>query len=178
MSEQSTPSDQDLEALFDEFFNEWFTWLSAIGRTNGLPNDAADNEAQETLLVFFEKASKEVIKCPEAYLWTVMRNRIRHFHRDRKRQMLISLDHDVPMIQSDTPDDELHCTLRREFQKMLDDPDPLINTAAKVLLKQWFEDKKFSQIATELGIKVGTVKSKAYFARNHLRAKFQRMLQY
>lgn len=133
--------------------------------------DAASSEelAQETMLTVWRKADTFDPRRATVSTWifTIVRNkRIDLFRREGHPDAELSEATEAP-YEGPAPDDELtlaewSAVLRQALTELPEDQ-------AKVLQKAFFEDKSHSVIAEELGLPLGTVKSRIRLALARLR---------
>lgn len=161
---------QDRQAfalLFRHFAPRVKSYLMRGGSAEGL----AEELAQETMVSVWRKAARFDAGQAGASTWifTIARNlRVDHFRR-HGQHVVDGLDIEVDDAVDDAPplEDQLHAGRRehclREAMKQLS-PDQ-----AQVLRLSFYEELPHAQIASELGIPLGTVKSRVRLAVNHLR---------
>jgi RNA polymerase sigma-70 factor (ECF subfamily) len=167
---RAVASAQDRQAfalLFRHFAPRVKSYLMRGGSAEGL----AEELAQETMVSVWRKAA--LFDAGQAgvstWIFTIARNlRVDHFRR-HGHTLVDGLDHGGDDIPDDAPalDDQLHAGRRehcvREAMKKLS-PDQ-----SQVLRLSFYEELPHAQIATELGIPLGTVKSRVRLAVTHLR---------
>jgi RNA polymerase sigma factor (sigma-70 family) len=160
--------DRDREcfaALFAYFAPRVKSYLLRLG----MPAALADELAQETLLAVWRKAESfdPTRATASTWIFTIARNlRIDALRRDGRRNRLS----DYPVeeqIAASAGDDYL--TAERE-EKISEALRALPEDQAEVLRLSFFEEKPHPKIAAQLGIPLGTVKSRVRLALNRLRA--------
>lgn len=144
--------------------------VNAFLRKSGLPAAAAEEIAQETMLSVWRKASYFDPSRAGASTWifTIARNqRIDHL---RRAKVVSTAESDMPIEDDEAPSGEaLLLAAEREI---------VVRTALKALSDEqaavvrlsFFSDKPHSEIARELGLPLGTVKSRVRLALGRLRA--------
>lgn len=160
--------DRDREcfaALFTYFAPRVKSYLLRLG----MPAALADDLAQETLLAVWRKAESfdPTRATASTWIFTIARNlRIDTLRRDGRRDRLGDYPPDESVAAS--ADDE-YLTAERE-QKVSDALRALPADQAEVLRLSFFEEEPHPKIAAQLGIPLGTVKSRVRLALNRLRA--------
>ncbi|HEY5337334.1 MAG TPA: sigma-70 family RNA polymerase sigma factor [Rhizomicrobium sp.] len=153
-------------ALFDHFAPRVKSYLLRLGAGPALAEDLA----QETMLSIWRKAALFDSSKASAATWifTIARNlRIDAIRRERRPEF----DPNDPVL---VPDEEPQADARM----MRGDDDLRIHEAltklspdqAQVVQMSFFADKPHSQIALELGLPLGTVKSRLRLAMVRIRA--------
>jgi RNA polymerase sigma-70 factor, ECF subfamily len=153
------------EALFTHFAPRIKAYLLKLGAGGGL----ADDLAQEAMVTLWRKAALfDPAKASAAtWIFTIARNlRIDAIRRERRPDF----DPDDPAL---VPDEEPAADARL----MREDDEVKLRTAlkdlspeqAQVVQMSFFADKPHSQIAAELGLPLGTVKSRLRLAMARIR---------
>ena len=128
----------------------------------------ADELAQETLLAVWRKAESFDPTRASASTWifTIARNlRIDMMRRSASRDVPADYAEDAPTVPS--PGDEYLSSERN--QKLNEALKNLPTDQADVVRLSFFEEKPHTEIAAQLGIPLGTVKSRLRLAMNRLR---------
>jgi RNA polymerase sigma-70 factor (ECF subfamily) len=153
-------------ALFGAFAPRVKAWMLQAGTSPAL----AEELAQETMLVVWQKAAlfDPARAAPGTWIFTIARNqRIDRLRRERHPSVLLEeaaeepdtaplADHVLGAMQDQTRIQAAMHTLPFEQQQ--------------VIRKAFFEDKAHGDIEKELGIPLGTVKSRLRLAMNRLRS--------
>lgn len=157
------------QAAFAELFDFYAPRVKGMLMRAGSAADVAEEIAQETLLSVWRKASYFDASRASASTWifTIARNlRIDRFRRERTPDA----DTLYNVMAGDAPEQPDHTleTVEREAQvhQALEilSPDQL-----RVVRLSLFEDKSHGDIAAELGLPLGTVKSRIRLAMARLR---------
>lgn len=160
-------STQD-RAAFAELFQHFAPRVKSYMLRLGAPPETAEELAQETLLTVWRKAAlfDPARAGASTWIFTIARN-LRIDALRRERRPLIDLP-DVEPEPEATPDTLLDGAERdgRLRQAMADLPPD----QAEVVRLSFFEDKPHSEIAGQLGLPLGTVKSRLRLALIRLRA--------
>jgi RNA polymerase sigma factor (sigma-70 family) len=158
---------QAFAALFRHFAPRVKSYLMRGGSAEGL----AEELTQETMISVWRKAALFDARQAGASTWifTIARNlRVDHFRRQGPG-LAEGLDAEIDQLPDPTPalDEQLHGERRersvREAIALLS-PDQ-----AQVLRLSFYEELPHARIAHDLGIPLGTVKSRVRLAVNHLR---------
>ncbi len=162
-------SEQDRQA-FARLYAYFAPRLHAFLRKSGLPANTAEEIAQEVMLSVWRKAGYFDPARAGAATWifTIARNlRIDHLRRNR---VVATAESAVPDEEGTAPSGEAllltserEASVRAAMQTLSDDQ-------ATVLRLSFFNDKAHSEIAAELGLPLGTVKSRVRLALGRLRA--------
>jgi RNA polymerase sigma-70 factor, ECF subfamily len=152
--------------LFGHFAPRVKAWMMRAGATPA----AAEELAQETMLMVWRKASLFDPSRAGAGTWifTIARNlRVDAVRRERHPSELLADESEGPAEA--VPADHAFDQNQREA-RIRDALTLLPPEQATVIQKSFFEDKPHADIEKELGIPLGTVKSRLRLAMNRLRA--------
>ncbi len=152
-------------ALFRHFAPRIKAWMLRAGASQG----AAEEIAQETMLAVWRKAAlfDPVRASATTWIFTIARNlRIDTMRRERHASTLLpdQLDEQDEAEPADHALDIHERDTRIRIAMTQLPPDQ-----AMVIQKAFFEDKAHADIEKELGIPLGTVKSRLRLAMNRLR---------
>ncbi len=136
--------------------------------------DAAEDAFQETFLQFHQSASRfDTSRRLRPWLFTIAANKARDGLRKKGRQPSLTLSRNVgsddsvefvDLLEIDTPAPSSG-VLAREQQALVDQAvSRLSHPLREVLLLAYFQRLSYAQIAEELGIPLGTVKSRLHAA--------------
>jgi len=157
-------------AAFGELFRYFAPRIKAWLLRAGASQAAAEEMAQETMLSVWRKAASFDPSRAGATTWifTIARNlRIDTMRRERHPSALLAdPSDDVPPPE---PADYALDVAERESRLRIA-LSQLPGEQAAVIRKAFFEDKAHSEIEQELGIPLGTVKSRLRLAMNRLRS--------
>lgn len=157
---------------FAALFRHFAPRIKALMIRSGMTPMAAEELAQETMLAVWQKASYFDGSRAGASTWifTIARNlRIDRFRRDRLSQGFAeTVD---PSGEPDAPPTGEAITLGLERERRVRSALATLSTEqARIVKLAFFAEKPHSQIASELGIPLGTVKSRIRLAMNRLRS--------
>lgn len=136
----------------------------------GCPDGQAEELAQETMLALWRKADRfdPAKAAPGTWIFTIARNlRIDQVRRERRPE----LDPDDPaLVPAPLPDADLVLQAKEHHVLVQNALQALPPDQARVIALSFFEDKPHGEIAGELGLPLGTVKSRIRLAFARLRA--------
>jgi len=162
---------------FAVLFKHFAPRIKAFLARAGSPPNLAEELAQETMVCVWRKAAQFDPGRARVSTWifTIARNlRVDHHRRHGEAAADLARDDDEIVAHEEqlpdpaaSPDEQL-ATARREHgvRQALTQ---LSQDHVMILRLSFYEDQPHSQIARELGIPLGTVKSRIRLAVNHLR---------
>ncbi len=162
-------SDQDRQA-FARLYAYFAPRVHAFLRKSGLPANAAEEVAQEVMLSVWRKASYFDPDRAGAATWifTIARNlRIDHLRRHR---VAAAAENGVTEEVETAPSGEVLLLASEREAHVRAAMLTLSDEQATVLRLSFFDDKAHSEIASTLGLPLGTVKSRVRLALGRLRA--------
>ncbi len=135
----------------------------------GNPQDAEDI-LQEALVTAY-RALKSFRGESGIYTWLyrIVVNKCRDFHRSKKNAPSDSLDAVAFMIHDDRIDLEKNLELSTESTYLIQQINTLDKRYREILVMRYFDDLSYQEIASVLKIQVGTVKSRLFKARELLK---------
>ena len=146
-------------------------WIAARLRRS-LPASAVEDTLQETFLAAWRGAARfrhtgEV----EAWLWGIARRQAALWGRSHGRPDL-ELDDDMGLVSRSAPsDDPAEIAVRRvQLRQAFVAAGPEGSPARQLARKVFLEDRSLVEIAADLRIPVGTVKSRVHALRRVMRA--------
>lgn len=154
---------------FARLFEHFAPRLKAFGLRRGANAAQAEELAQDTMVAIWHKARSFDRSRASASTWvfTIVRNKRIDLARRENRP---ELDPDDPMLRGAPPDraDDLYETAeaQRRMHALVHE---LPDAQAEVVRMAFFEDKPHTTIAEELGLPLGTVKSRIRLALDRLR---------
>jgi RNA polymerase sigma-70 factor, ECF subfamily len=155
---------------FSELFRYFAPRLKGFGLKRGVDAASAEELAQETMLTIWRKAetfdrSRATVS---TWVFTIVRNkRIDMFRREGYPEIDIDEVADQP-APGDSPDDM--ALLAKAGDKLRSAMSLLPKEQFEILQKAFYEDKSHRVISDELGLPLGTVKSRIRLALGRLRA--------
>ncbi len=166
---QAIASHADRQA-FAELFRHYAPRVKAWLMRSGAPASSAEELAQETMLMVWRKASlfDGARAGPSTWIFTIARNlRIDRIRRERHPDELMQDPADEP--EGPPQADRLLVAIERE-ERVRQAMDTLSPEQADVVRLAFFQDKPHSEIERDLGIPLGTVKSRLRLAMSRLRS--------
>ncbi len=165
---EAVAKDRDRSA-FAALFDYFAPRIKGFIRKRGVEAAQAEDLAQDVMMTVWKRAAlyKREHGSVSTWIFTIARNRhIDVIRRERRPE----IDHDDPSLVKDPiPEGEAalsQAQISARLRAAIDDlpPDQVV-----VLKKNFFEDKPHSEIALELGLPLGTVKSRVRLALAKLR---------
>jgi RNA polymerase sigma-70 factor (ECF subfamily) len=166
---QAIASTQDRSA-FAALFSHYAPRVKAYLIRLGCPDGQAEELAQETMLAVWRKADRfdPAKAAAGTWIFTIARNlRIDQVRRERRPE----LDPDDPaLVPAPAPEADLVLQTKQHHVLVHNALQALPPDQARVIALSFFEDKPHGEIAGELGLPLGTVKSRIRLAFARLRA--------
>jgi RNA polymerase sigma-70 factor (ECF subfamily) len=157
------------EAIFAELFSYYGPRLKSYMRKLGAAEDVAEELAQEAMASVWRKAHLFDASRAGAGTWifTIARNlRIDAFRRQRRPE----IEFDDPALVPDEPSaPDVMLDQSRQVVAVRIALAALPQEQAQIVRLSFFEDKPHAEIAAELGIPLGTVKSRMRLAFQRFR---------
>lgn len=158
---------QAFAALFRHFAPRVKSYLILGGTGEAL----AEELTQETMVNVWRKVSSFDPDRASLSTWifTIARNlRVDHFRRHGSRT-IYGADEETEAHPDTQPSLDEHVLAREREARVRQAMDRLSEEQALILRLSFFEERPHARIAAELGIPLGTVKSRVRLAVNHLR---------
>lgn len=156
------------KAAFAQLFRHFAPRLAAFVQKRGADPAAAQDLAQDALLTVWRKAPQfdRTRATASAWIFTIARNRRIDVLRRERRPDPETL---IFMQETNTPDMEAEVE-RTAFQSRLRATlEQMPASQLEILKKAYFEELSHSDIAQQLGLPLGTVKSRIRLALGRLR---------
>lgn len=157
------------EAVFAELFRYYAPRLKSYMRKLGAPEDQAEELAQEAMAMVWRKSHLFDAAKAGAGTWifSIARNlRIDAFRRQKRPEIEL----DDPMLVPDEPDSpERTLDLDQQASAVRSALANLPEEQATIVRLSFYEEKPHAEIAAQLGIPLGTVKSRMRLAFNRFR---------
>lgn len=154
---------------FTQLFEHFAPRVKSLMLRSGATAGQAEELAQETLLMVWRKASlfDSTRAGPAAWIFTIARNlRIDGLRRAGREANAVT-NMDVEADEAERPD-ELFITAEKD-ESVRAALEGLSEDQRRVVHLSFVQDKPHAEIARELGIPLGTVKSRIRLAMSHLR---------
>ena len=160
------------KAAFSALFERFAPRVKAFMRRSGMSDEAAEELAQETLITVWRKAAlfDPVSTGPSAWIFTVARNlRIDALRRERRSASDDTSDLDSEFLLDDLPHPDAIVAATQADSRVRAALAELSEEQRRVVELSFYQEKAHAEIADELGIPLGTVKSRLRLAMNKLR---------
>ena len=161
--------DRDRQA-YARLYSFFAPRVNAFLRKSGLPPGPAEEIAQETMLNVWRKAAyfDPARAGASTWIFTIARNqKIDHL---RRVKVTTTAEMEMPEEEDEAPSgEEMLITAERE-ERVRSALSALSEEQAAVVRLSFFSEKAHSEIARELGVPLGTVKSRVRLALGRLRA--------
>jgi RNA polymerase sigma factor (sigma-70 family) len=166
---------QDREA-FAQLFAHFAPRIKRYLMQGGSPESQAEELAQEALVAVWRKAAlyDPAAAAVSTWIFTIARNLRVDALRRRQGAEPQEDDFDFDLLEADQPgaDEQLH--VARESHRLRGALAQLPPEQQQVLRLSYYEDEPHARIAAELGIPLGTVKSRVRLAVAQLRRLLER----
>lgn len=161
--------DRDRQA-FAELFSLFAPRVKAWLRKRGAPEGQAEEVAQDVLLFVWHKADRFDPSRASVGTWIFTIARNKHVDRIRKERRPEAEPEEMPTTPSRPLDAERVAHRSARDERLRAALSTLPEDQAVILRRNYYEDTPQRQIAQELDLPVGTVKSRTRLAFNRLRA--------
>ena len=157
------------QAAFVELFEHFAPRVKAWLRKRGAPEGQAEEVAQEVLLFVWHKAERfdPGRASVSTWIFTIARNK--HVDRVRKERRPEVEPDELPVNPNAELDPDRVAHLRARNARLEEALKSLPEEQAVILRRNYYEDISQRQIADEVGLPVGTVKSRTRLAFQKLR---------
>ena len=159
-----------LRALVDRYQTDLIRFLTRLTGSR----DMAEDAFQETFLQFHQSADRfDLSRRLRPWLFTIAANKARDAMRKKSRQPYLSLSRPVnadattefvDLLEVRTPAADSHLTEQERSARVDRVLAGLSHPLREVLLLAYFQRMSYAQIADDLGIPLGTVKSRLHAA--------------
>lgn len=163
---------QDVEKTITEYLKPVFGF--ALKRCKSI-QDAEDLSQEIAIRAFRGLLTKDDVVDVGKYIWTVAHNALSNYYRDTARSIVgVSVDEVAELIAApdsgmDT-DDNAEIILRLQTEIAY-----LSKLQRRIVIGHYFENRKQADIASELGIPLGTVKWHLFEAKKELKRRMDTM---
>lgn len=165
---EAVAADRDREA-FTALFDYFAPQIKAVLMRSNTPPAAAEELAQDAMLTVWRKAAQfdRTRAGASAWIFTIARNLRIDAARREQRGKVLDLESSEFLEPPSQPDEEFDAGEREQrVRAALTD---LTDDQIKVVRLSFFEGKAHGDIARELELPLGTVKSRIRLAMNRLR---------
>ena len=138
--------------------------------------DAEDLTQDILLKAFRALRMREDVEDVRAFVWTIAHHALSNYYRDNKQQGIgVSLEEAAGSLCDRGPDIVSDLALRETTEKLRGEIAYLSRLQRRIVIAYYYENKKQSRIAEELGIPVGTVKWHLFEAKKELKRGMETM---
>ena len=157
---------QDVEKTITEYLKPIFGF--ALKRCKSI-HDAEDLSQEITIRAFRALLIKDDVADMGKFIWTVAHNTLSNYYRDTAKSMIgVSIDEVAELIAD--PDSELEMDDNTEtIRRLQTEIAYLSKLQRRIVIAYYFENRKQADIATELGVPLGTVKWHLFEAKKELK---------
>jgi RNA polymerase sigma-70 factor (ECF subfamily) len=162
-------------AAFAQLFRHYAPRIKAFLMRGGTDAEVAQDVAQEALIRVWRKAASFDRRRASAATWiyAIARNKRIDLAR-RSSRPAIEADDWLVVFAADDEDADKSVLAGETYSRVKELLDDLSAEQLLVIRKAFFEDKTHSVIAQELGLPLGTVKSRIRLALGRLREKLEK----
>ena len=151
---QKSEKEQYAKKTISKYMQKIYSY--AVRHTGSL--DDAEDVSQEILLKIYRAVCVKDIGNMDAFVWRVAKNTLANFYRDKSSQKIVTLENVNPMELQDGTDilgDFVH---KEELERLQNEIAYLSKRQREILIAYYYDKKKQTEIAEEIGIPLGTVK--------------------
>lgn len=160
---------QDAERIITEYLNPIFGFALKRCRNS---YDAEDLSQEIVLRAFRALIVKDDIEDIGKFIWAVAHNTLTNYYRDSAKSTVgVPLDEVAELIADDCDDGDDSETVRRMQSEIA----YLSKLQRRIVIAYYFENRKQADIASELGIPLGTVKWHLFEAKKELKRGMEKM---
>lgn len=159
-------------AAFSRLFDHFAPRVKSFMKRSGMSDGAAEDLAQETLLMVWRKAAlfDPALAAPSGWIFTIARNiRIDALRREQRGVRTEMRDVEAEYLWDAAPSAEEEVSSKELQSRVRTAVAALPADQAKVVELSFHEEKAHGEIAETLNIPLGTVKSRLRLAMNKLR---------
>lgn len=162
-------------AAFAELFRHYAPRIKAFLMRGGSDAEVAQEVAQEALILVWRKAASFDRRRASAATWiyAIARNKRIDLIR-RSNRPAIETDDWLAVFAADEADADTSVLAGQTYSRVKELLEDLSAEQLLVIRKAFFEDKSHSVIAQELGLPLGTVKSRIRLALGRLRERLEK----
>ncbi len=155
----------DAEKMITEYLKPIFGF--ALKRCKNV-QDAEDLSQNIILKAYRTLISRDDIGQPDKFIWTIAHNALSNYYRGASRQMIGVAAEGVEYLLTD-PDSFTDEFDYQQIDRLQKEIAYLSKLQRGIVIAYYFENKKQSEIAAELGIPLGTVKWHLFEAKKELK---------
>ncbi|MBQ7780269.1 MAG: sigma-70 family RNA polymerase sigma factor [Clostridia bacterium] len=162
----------DVEKTITEYLKPIFGF--AMKRCKNI-HDAEDLSQEIAIRAFRALLKKDDVADMGKFIWTVAHNALNNYYRDAAKSMIgVSIDEVAELIAD--PCSELNADDNRDaIYRLQNEIAYLSKLQRRIVIAYYFENRKQADIASELGIPIGTVKWHLFEAKKELKRGMDKM---
>lgn len=164
-------ADHQSKPAFAALFKHFAPRVKSFALKGGIDDLAAEEIAQETMLVVWRKAALFDGRKAAASTWifTIARNkRVDYLRRHNKPALQ---DHDFIHLETDLKNQDESYEVEQASLTVREQMSQLPEDQKAVIIKAFMEEKSHAVVAEEMGLPLGTVKSRIRIALRKMRGK-------
>ena len=145
---QKSEKEQYAKKTISKYMQKIYSY--AVRHTGSL--DDAEDVSQEILLKIYRAVCVKDIGNMDAFVWRVAKNTLANFYRDKSSQKIVTLENVNPMELQDGTDilgDFVH---KEELERLQNEIAYLSKRQREILIAYYYDKKKQTEIAEEIGI--------------------------
>lgn len=150
--------------------------LSAAIKKCGDLHDAEDLTQETILSALMHLEKGGIIEHPRAFLSMVLNHKYYDMLRRKCRIPTVSIGEDFDIVDDSDFTEDL--TRREEAEQIRREVAYLAESYRSVIVKYYFHNQSVHEISTELGLPIGTVKSRLDFGKKQMKKGFEKMEKY
>lgn len=150
--------------------------LSVAMSRCGNIHDAQDLTQETFLSALLYQEKNGIIDNPRAFLSTLLNRKYYDMLRRKYRIPTVSIGEGFDLV--DDADFTEALSMREEAESIRREVAYLTESYRSVVVKHYFQGKGVNEISSELGLPVGTVKSRLNFGRKQMKKGFETMIKY
>ncbi len=157
---------QDVEKTITEYLKPIFGF--ALKRCKGF-HDAEDLSQEIAIRAFRALLAKDDVADMGKFIWTVAHNTLSNYYRDTAKSMVGVSIEEAPELVADLHSETDTDDHTEVIYRLRDEIAYLSKMQRRILIAYYFENRKQAEIASELGIPLGTVKWHLFEAKKELK---------
>ena len=166
---------QNIQELVDKFIPRMLKYADRFGLSQ-----YADDLVQDVFIALLEESKKQHIQNPKAFLFGVLKNKVKVYCRERRKKndIFSCLESAQLECQKATVKDSILIQeLENEYQKKIERLNAIMDEhlnpeQRKILHLKFFESKSYKEISLTLNINEVTIRQKSSRAIKKIRALF------
>lgn len=158
---------QEAETIIREYMKPIFGFML---KRCANEQDAEDLTQEIVLRAFRALLTREDIADVRKFIWTIAHNGLSNYYRDSKRSWAgVSLDEIAEVTAAKQEDLSADLILRETTDRLQREIAYLSQLQRRIVVAYYYENKKQSDIAAELGLPLGTIKWHLFEAKKELK---------